>query len=85
MERLEKVDKIMMNKYERLNSTVEGLGSEIINWSEKNGKRGKHRGRLFGELREHHQLAAPIMTGISCGTERMGCLGEHSRYRNHGG
>ena len=31
-ERMEKEDKIMLNKYETLNSTVESLGSEIINF-----------------------------------------------------
>ena len=31
-ERMEKEDKIMLNKYETLNSTVDPLGSEIINF-----------------------------------------------------
>ena len=46
--RMEKEDKIMLNKYETLNSTVERLGGEIIYLRKRkeNGQRGKHRGRL---------------------------------------
>ena len=80
--RMEKEDKIMLNKYGTLNPTVERLGNEIINLRVRKKGNREHRGRFVWERREHKQFRSPchfecVHTG-SCGIERLACLAEHS-------
>ena len=51
MKRMEKEDKIMLNKYETLNPTIERLGNEIINFRERRreSRRAPWRPRLGAE------------------------------------
>ena len=86
-ERMGKEDKIMLNKYETLSSTVERLGNEIINLREREKilKRGEYLGRLFWELRERGSCHFECVHADPSGIERLGCLAAHSRNRNFDG
>ena len=89
--RMEKEDKIMLNKYETLNSTAERLGSEIICL-----RRGRKMSSAESTVAASSEsggsagnVAASVLSGALTPTRvelrRMGRLAEHSWNRDHDG
>ena len=57
---MEKEDKIMLNKYETLNFTVERLGSEIIYLRKEEGKWAARRAPWSPRVRAEEALATSL-------------------------